>query len=151
MIANENGECVTEKDGVKFIERSGVNIKAFEKKYANVYVLDSSMIVEPNLGYIGDHEGEFDINKWLKINEKDGSVKFYKYLKSVPFSLGDRNCVGEDIAMRELYGFLANLFVNYQFCPVKGTNVDDISIKYVQELTKRIQPSIPLRVELRHQ
>ena len=140
-IVDSKGDCVN----VKFDE---IDLKSFSSKANSdyCYIIRSGTVIEQNLGYVSGTP-QFDINRW--IIWKDGSTIFKNSNNSMPFGTGKRDCVGKLLAMRELYGFLANLFVNYKFEPSKGKDPNTIEIKYVQELVKRINNPVPLHVEKR--
>jgi len=84
----------------------------------------------------------FDVKRWL-----DEQKRFRKIDNFMPFGYGRRICVGQQIAMQEIYSVLALILIKYQ---VFNDEVKDgrTQIKREWSITRDIQPEIP--VYLRH-
>ena len=120
------------------------------------YILKEDTMIEANFGYImrGNENlwnkkenanlRDLNLSNWLKRDES-GNIRFEKNNVSMPFSFGVRDCVGQSLAMKELYGFLGNLMLNYTF------SLQDISteIKVSGTFVTEIEPQIPLIVKKR--
>ena len=87
------------------------------------YIIEKNSLIEPNLGHfsiddstwnLGKDGEEINLNYWLKTDASSGKVKFVMHKSSIPFSVGSRDCAGQALAMKELYGFFANLVLNYE-------------------------------------
>ena len=91
---------------------------------------------------------ELNLNYWLKRNGKTGKLAFKNNLNSVPFSVGNRDCLGQSLARKELLAFLSNLILNYKISPKNGDK-KSINIKYKHGPTFVVDPQIPVRIKKR--
>ena len=125
------------------------------------YLLTPNMYIEANLNYImtqdkriwGKNSEEFNINHWIKHessenneNNDDDDLLFVKNIHSTPFLLGKRYCPGERLAMKEFYGIIANIILNYRIEPCKDKNgkYKPIVIKSIGDFAKSVVPDIPV-------
>jgi len=85
----------------------------------------------------------FDIQRWL--DEKNRFVKSEQFM---PFGYGKRICIGQQIAMQEIYSVLALILIKYQ---VYNENVENgtTQIKREWSITRDIQPEIPIYLRRR--
>ena len=130
---NNNGECVDIDFGPDIGDSSG------KKDY--YYEIPSNAAVEANLDYNNVNKyNDFDINRWLK--HQYNQVSFLNVPESMPFGFGRRDCVGKELARKELYSFLANLLINYRFMPANGPS-GTIDIQFDEtKFPKQISPPI---------
>ena len=139
---------------INFVALSKANESINKTKREFEYIIKENVIIHPNFDYVmlGNKQLwsnindpiNFDINRWINI-KKDNKLSFHNNNNSMPFGIGVRECVGQSLAIKELYSFLANLFINYKFSLVEK----DITIKYQTYHTKKIEPQIPIYVESR--
>ena len=169
----ENGDCINVKFE-KISTKSSMNAKQFSTtnsgKSNNVhysYIIRKGTMIEPNLDYMmkGDEKqwakqknifavndtgvplSQFNINRWIAIDNHNKAKKFHNFSGFCAFSLGQRKCPGSAIAMKQLYYFIANLLINFKFTAANGcSNVD---IKFQERLTSQLQTEIPIVVQIR--
>ncbi|KAM9983932.1 hypothetical protein ACTFIY_000658 [Dictyostelium cf. discoideum] len=60
------------------------------------------------------NSNEFNPNRFL-----DNNIESF-----IPFSIGNRNCVGKQIANHELFLFVSNLILNYKITPITNKPID---------------------------
>ena len=126
------------------------------------YMLPVTGCIEANLFYMSiysfDSKYEFNINNWIKKDPKNGNLKYYSNNKSMTFSIGQRDCIGKMFAMKEIYSFMANLIINYQFMSNLDSDtlllIDDedktIDIQFEDAIVKHIKHQIPVYVKKRN-
>ena len=120
------------------------------------YIIKSDSVIHPNFDYasIGDTKlwsnisdpSQFDINRWINVKNDSKStqhLQFHNNINSMPFGIGVRQCLGQTMATKELYIFLANLLINYHFVLDDDQNVQ---IKYQTGHTKKVAPQVPVKV-----
>ena len=114
------------------------------------YVLSRDVFIEANLDYINNkNHDNFNIDKWISVDNKSGKIQFsHANVVSLPFSVGRRDCVGKLFAIRQLYIFLANFILHYQFIASNG-QPDKMEIEFKDELIKTVEPQIGVKVERR--
>lgn len=66
---------------------------------------DESIYKNPN---------QFNPNRFL-----DNNIESF-----IPFSIGNRNCVGQQIANHELFLFVSNFILNYKITPITNEPID---------------------------
>lgn len=150
-IDKTNGKCINAEFETLSNHNKGNISEKKSSKFMYNYIITTDMIIEANLGHASHPSKNFEINRWIiKSNNTNKNEKFNKhYGDSMPFSVGVRDCPGKVLAQRELYSFLANLFLNYQLKPANGQTPNDIKIEYVQGFVKEVFPKVPLRVSKR--
>ena len=120
-----------------------------QKEYK--YIIPKTAFISANIDYIDNNSTKLDIYRWMKVKNQDNiekmQLQFSKNKDFVPFSVGTRDCPGREFAEKELYSFLANLLLNYQFSLMN----ENQSITYKRDFVKRIDPPIPVFVKQRQQ
>ena len=119
-----------------------ININSVEYNY----IIPKYSYIEPNLPYLhrkntnawnlgagintsDNKEGAamLNLNYWL---EKDANkVRFVVNHNSLPFSLGKRECLGQSLAKKELFAFLANLLLRYKLI-APNNDASSMNIQY---------------------
>ena len=123
------------------------------------YFIPKYQSIEANLSYImtsdkrlwdkSDNTNEINLDYWLKYNKNDKSqYKFEMNKYSMPFGFGERICPGEALALRELYSFLANIFLNYKISLVNQNDNEKI-LEYEESITKTLITKIEIKMEQR--
>lgn len=125
-------------------------IRHTDKNYiVNDYVISKGSIVAININAINkdyrfwnnaksnDDMNEIHLNYWL---DKDG--KFIKNESFYTFAYGKRDCVGRNLAMRELMIILSHLFMRYKF---KNGGDEIWDIKYKVE---HLLHALPMNVDI---
>ena len=134
-----------------------------EQKYGEseyLYSLTPDMNIEANLIHLltnneyvwGTNNLQFNVNRWIETNPKTHNKIFKmqdKLFGDAMFCIGQRNCAGKSIAMKMIYGFMANLIVNYQIGGPVNKPVD-FDIKYKSEYLRSVDPDIPLTIGHTH-
>ena len=124
------------------------------------YIIKSNSWVQPNIAFqcIGNDKiwnlendaRDLNLNYWLKKDEKNnGEFVFRNNRNSVPFGVGGRDCLGQSLARKELLAFLGNLILKYK---IEAENGDpaSIDIKFgFGDLTRTVQPQIPVLISKR--
>jgi len=115
---NDNKYCVPKKK-VMFVNTHGIHHNTKHWKLPNNKDCDDNINMDDiHLEFWLDSDGKFT-------KKRNGKLFF-------PFGLGKRDCVGQQLAMRQIYVVLALLVMKYQFIPPKS-NPD---MKYKTGLTK---------------
>ena len=123
-------------------------------EYEYEYIIDESFILSPNYLYImrdnktiwGKDSSKFNINRWMTKDNK----KFENNTKSMPFSFGKRNCLGQVLAEKEIRILIANLILNYQFqSNDKNVNNEKENIVMDIGLTRFVKNETPVVVKQR--
>ena len=110
------------------------------------FVIYKGQTVIFNYLAIHHHDGRngdvFDVSRWL-----DHNGKFKKIENFMPFGYGRRHCVGQQIALQEIYSVLALILMKYAVC---NDEIKDRKREIQREwsITRDIQPEIP--IYLRH-
>lgn len=123
------------------------------------YIIDGDANIQPNMAYLmlkkaniwnlSDNPVTLNLNYWLKKNDKTSKLSFRSNNNSIPFSIGQRDCLGQTLARKELQAFLGNLILKYQ---IEAPNNDpcSLNIKYsFGELTFRVVPEIGVQISNR--
>ena len=56
-------------------------------------------------------------HKFIPERHLDGNGKFVKSSKIIPFSIGSRNCVGENLARSEVFLFIVTMLQKFEILP----------------------------------
>lgn len=139
-----------------------------ESDYQFNYNLAKKSGIVGNLGYmLRGHNHEMGIYKnnneinpmkinlsnWLKY-DADGECKFSNSVNNntlgqygMAFSGGKRSCPGSALAIKELYGVLGNLLLNYKFSGPNGNA--DFAFQVEEKLVSVIEPQVAIQVTKR--
>ena len=118
-INNSTGLC----DNIIFDDINNIDVKKAKREFS--YIIDSSLFIEANLGYIltkdskiwGNSGLKLDISRWIKLDSITKKAKYIHNEKSIPFGYGKRHCIGKNFALKSLSIILANVLLNYKFKP----------------------------------
>ena len=94
------------------------------------------------------NEDEIILENWLT-KDDDGGIRFVMNESFIAFSVGKRDCVGRQLAMKELYYTLGYLLINYKvsFWNKEDQNKDITLIRSVTQSTAFLDPAIPIKIE----
>ena len=142
------------------------------------YCLPKNSLFTSNLGYLLKHKENVWKNStddpdlpclenWLKEEKVNSNVEslatstlsssegtrriFVNNKKSIPFSVGKRDCLGQALAVKELYAFFGSLLLNYQIFPANkqhDPNKMDMRFKF-GGFGLVIEPQIPVNIRKR--
>ena len=124
------------------------------------YVFEANLSIQINMEYMMrwdkkiwnlDNDAKvLNLNYWLKKDGKTGKLKFKHNSNSIPFSVGgNRDCLGQSLARKELLAFLANLILKYKIRAPNG-DPSSIDLKYVNNgVTHFVQPQICVEISKR--
>ena len=84
----------------------------------------------------------FDLNHWFKKND-NGERKFEVHKNSIPFGVGQRQCLGRMLAVQQIQGIVANILVNYT---IEGPNYGHFEIKTDGLFVKHVVNDFPLKM-----
>ena len=142
--SNTNIICDT-VDAKVWQSKDVLNIDKINIEYD--YIIKKNSQIEINLSYILSNNkdlfnNELDLNNWI-----DENNKFVNNSNSIPFGIGRRDCLGKQLAFKELYSLFANLILRYKIIKIKNVNYD---IKYnFGSISRVVTPPIPVQIEKR--
>ncbi|KAN0048025.1 hypothetical protein ACTA71_002416 [Dictyostelium dimigraforme] len=122
---------------------------ALPRKSTNEIIIgDNRYYIPANTNILMDVRGfSLDENNFNNANEfiPDRFINS-KVTDSLNFGVGPRNCIGQTIAMSQMYIFISNLLLNYQLCsvdclPLPETQILKVSLKTTEfplKLIKRV-------------
>ena len=108
------------------------------------YVIPKGSVVIANINYVHYDEkhwknpNDFDPTRFLN---RDGT-KVVADSHLAPFSVGKRYCLGQSLAEKEYFLFLANICHNYEFIKAMGDDLPDHGIESKQ--TEGLVKACPL-------
>ena len=86
------------------------------------------------------------LQNWL-VEDNNGNLKFKMNESFVAFGVGTRDCVGQQLALKEIYLIIGYLILHYQFCA--QNNDTSFEIKRRDGLTVEIENEVPVLVTKR--
>ena len=150
-----NGQCKDiEMRSIR--EDKGQTNKVYDKKrFDYEYVLCKDFNIEPNFLYVetcdknvwsnGSDPSKFDVNRWVRfVNNKPTYIE--DNIDSMPFGTGKRDCVGQQLALRQLESVIANVVLNYKLRSVDAKSYDQFEIKYSRSFIREVDPEIPIKI-----
>ena len=134
LINKQSGEIVIECDFADKFNQNNFNIsEMYNVEYD--YIIEKRSIIQANIGYLllkdktvwnlDNNPIVPNLNYWLSSKDSNFfmSRKQKKKIKKqfVPFGVGPRDCLGQALAIKEMYAFLGNLLLKYKINPATGT------------------------------
>ena len=124
------------------------------------YKIPKNYLVTPNLDYIHIY-GKGKDEHWKRTNgdeiildnflikDDDGGIRFVTNESFIPFGVGKRNCIGRELAMKEIYYTLGYLLMNYKVSLWNKEDENrDVSLMRSSTIaTAFLDPSIPIKIE----
>ena len=141
------------------------------------YIIQPNTLIESNLSYLLQNKNDIwnkdndpmcpNLNYWLKYQDNNNGYElesssdksrkdkkkrkrkliYCKNNNSIPFSSGNRDCLGKTLAMKEISAFFGNIILNYQIiAPNNDPNSINIKYKTFGALTASVEPQIPVLV-----
>ena len=133
---------LTMDDGTKYKIPKGVNI------FTNV---DCIHIKDDNReeSWKKTNGDEIILDNFLIKNEEDDTMRFVKNESFIAFGVGKRNCVGQMLAMKELYFTLGYLLINYKVSLTNKRDGDkDVTLmRNASSQTVCLDPVIPITID----
>ena len=96
------------------------NLQYMLKENENIWNLDKNPI-------------KMNLNYWLtNVDYRDNNIKcrYVANRNSIPFGVGNRDCVAQGIAIKQIEAFMGNLLLNYQVYPPNGQDCKMSSIEF---------------------
>ena len=122
------------------------------------YKIPKNCSVFANMEYIHVYGGKNE--KWKRVNkdeiilenflteDDDGGIRFVVNESFVAFGVGKRDCVGRQLALKEIQYTLGYLLMNYKisFWNKEDVNRDITSMRKSNLVTASLHPALPLKV-----
>ena len=134
VVGHDRQVSLNDRKHLPYIEAIILEIQRFNTivpraipHYTNVdteiggYTIPAKSIVIFNLHAVHRNPDVFaDPDEFRPDRFIDENGKFVKHPHVIPFSIGKRSCLGEILAVQELFLFTASLLQNFQFLPPPG-------------------------------
>ena len=130
---------VSPKSNGRYISTKKLKIAGYNIPKGSIVDININGI-HNNAKYFGNDCDKFNMYRWLNNNNE-----FKMNPAFVVFGLGPRNCVGQTLAMREVFSVLAPLLYKYRFTKPDNIKNYDVSDNWFQPNI----PELPLIVSLR--